>query len=167
MQVWACHPQFPTFLWMWHFRDTGTGGNVLFLNLLSLIYCLYFAQTLGRVANNVVNALAVFIRHIMSQHDYTRLFAVKLILSYRQKYESKSKSLIFDIFFLNVNHTKQNHYKHLFLLNIRKKMSFMEHFPLDWPIGLHTNYNLWEPLSLQSGFQYCHTYQCSTSCNYW
>ena len=35
-----------------------------------------------------------------------RLFAVKLILSYRQKYESRSKSFIFDIFFLNVHHIR-------------------------------------------------------------
>ncbi len=46
-----------------------------------------------------------------------RLFAVKLILSNQQKYESRSNISIFDIFFLNDHASyqiKQNVNKHLF-----------------------------------------------------
>ncbi len=42
------------------------------------------------------------------------LCTVKLILSYRQKYEPRSQFFICDIFFLNIHHTKLNHDKHFF-----------------------------------------------------
>ena len=56
----------------------------------------------------------LFLVTCVSQHDQMRLFAVKFVLSYRQKYEPRSKFFIFEIFFLNIHHTKHNHDKHFF-----------------------------------------------------
>ncbi len=44
---------------------------------------------------------------------------VKLILNYRQKYESRLKFLIFDIFLLNIHHDK-----HFFNDNVERKSHY-------------------------------------------
>ena len=56
------------------------------------------------------------------------------------------KIFIFDIFFLNIHHTKQNHDKHDFLMKMRKKRGVLGHVLLDWPIEvlIHKLYNLWQ-----------------------
>ena len=45
----------------------------------------------------------------------------KIDLSYRQKYELRSKFVIFDIFLLNVHHTKHSHHKHFVQIKCERK----------------------------------------------
>ena len=61
-----------------------------------------------------------------------RLFALKLILSHRQKYEPRSKSFIFDIHPKYLSYQTQSQHTS-FSVKMWKETSVMEHLFLDWP----------------------------------
>ena len=90
------------------------------------------------------------------------------ILSYRQKYEPRSKFVIFDIFFLNLHHYKHNHDKYFIQWKKcgRKEVLWNIFFLID-PLEVHTNYHLWQAKSLWSYFEWYHTWRCSTFRNFW
>ncbi len=120
------------------FTTTFKSGGVLVQVRITLIILnrflqMWYQNTRKKLASSYV--IPNMMQYNVSQHDYTRRFAVKLILTDRQKYEPRSTILIFDKFFPNIHYTKHNHNQHF--LN-----ETVEHYLLDWSIEVHINFNI-------------------------
>ena len=80
------------------------------------------------------------------------------------EYEPRSKLLIFDVFFLNIHHTKRNNNKHIFSTkNVKGKKCYGTSLFLDWPIevSLHICDQFWH-----NGEEvFCDIWQVSDSTN--